>query len=219
MISLHGCVHRGDLTLDFALDLPPGTTFATGPNGAGKTTLLRVLAGLEALDDGELRIDDRILDCPRDRVFVPTHHRPIAVAFQDHRLFPHLNVIDNVAFPGRRRGVARSAAREAALLHLRTVGIGELARRMPGELSVGQQQRTAIARALATPASLLLLDEPLAAIDESGRTFIRDQLRRATHPATVWVSHDPADVEPGSRRISFTDGSVRQTRDDDERTD
>ncbi|MEZ5245543.1 MAG: ATP-binding cassette domain-containing protein [Acidimicrobiales bacterium] len=212
MISLHGRVVRGELTLDFDAEIAPGVSHVVGANGAGKTTLLRVLAGLEALDAGELRIDGLSMDEPATRHFVPTHERPIAFAFQDHRLFPHLSVIDNVAFPARRRGRSRHDARHEALPHLETVGIGELARRMPGELSIGQRQRTAIARALATPATVLLLDEPLAAIDEASRATIRDRLRGAAHPTVVWVSHDPDDVDRGSRLISVTDGAVRQTR-------
>ena len=90
--------------------------------------------------------------------------------------------------------------------------MGELARRMPSELSTGQRQRTAIARALATPAAVLLLDEPLAAIDEASRVMIRGRLRIATHPTVVWVSHDPEDVDAGSRLISVDEGSVRQTQ-------
>lgn len=218
MISLHGRVRRGELDLDLDLDIEPGVTFVVGPNGAGKTTVLRVIAGLEALDEGELCIDGRLLDRPVEGRFVPTHERPIAVAFQDHRLFPHLDVLDNVAFPTRRRGDGRAAARTAALAHLDSVGMSELARRMPDELSIGQQQRAAIARALATPATVLLLDEPLAAIDENSRSFIRDRLRDAPQTTVVWVSHDPADVEAGRRLISLDGGSVRQTRGHDDRT-
>jgi molybdate transport system ATP-binding protein len=212
MISLHGRTTRGELTLDFDAEIAPGVSYVVGANGAGKTTLLRVLAGLDALDSGELRINGLLVDEPATRRFVPAHERSIAVAFQDHRLFPHLSVIDNVAFPARRRGRTRQDARDDALPHLDAVGIGELARRMPGELSIGQRQRTAIARALATPAALLLLDEPLAAIDDASRAAIRDQLRAATHPTVVWVSHDPEDVDVGSRLISVADGFVRQTR-------
>jgi molybdate transport system ATP-binding protein len=211
MISLHGHVLRGALRLDFDLDIEPGVSFVVGPNGAGKTTLLRVLAGLEALDDGELVIDGETVDRPADGRFVAAHRRPVAMAFQDHRLFPHLTVLDNVAFPARRRGTARHDARAAARPHLESVGIGDIARRRPRELSVGQQQRTAIARALATPAALLLLDEPLAAIDDASRTLIRSRLHAATHPTIVWVSHDPTDVGADSRRISVDGGFVRQT--------
>ncbi len=211
MISLHGHVLRGSLRLDFDLDVEPGVHYVVGPNGAGKTTLLRVLAGLEALDGGELAIDGQTVDRPAGGRFVAAHRRPVAMAFQDHRLFPHLSVLDNVAFPARRRGASRHDARTAARRHLESVGVGDIARRRPRELSVGQQQRTAIARALATPAALLLLDEPLAAIDDASRTLIRSRLRSATHPTTVWVSHDPSDVEAGSRRISVEGGAVRQT--------
>lgn len=212
MISLHGAVVRGELELELELDVERGISYVAGPNGAGKSTLLRVLAGLEALDSGELRIDESAVDIPARTHFVPTHQRPIAMAFQDHRLFPHLDVLDNVAFPGRRRGQNRHAAREGALAHLQAMGISELAHRLPGELSIGQQQRTALARALATPGSVLLLDEPLASIDEPSRPFIRNQLRAAPHRTTIWVSHDPTDLAPESSLISVDAGRVRQTR-------
>ena len=218
MITIHGRVRRGDLDLEFDLDIDPGVTFVVGPNGAGKTTLLRVIAGLEALDEGELTIDDRVVDRPAEGAFVPSHERPIALAFQDHRLFPHLDVVDNVAFPARRRGDGRTAARTAAMDHLATVEMREMARRTPEELSIGQQQRAAIARALATPSTVLLLDEPLASIDENSRGFIRDRLRDAPQAVVVWVSHDPADVDAGSRLISLDGGSVRQTRGNDDRS-
>jgi molybdate transport system ATP-binding protein len=212
MISVHGHVSRGDLRLDLDLDLAPGASFVVGPNGAGKTTLLRLLAGLEALDSGHLEVDGVTLDAPHDGVFAPAHARPIATAFQDHRLLPHLDLLDNVAFGARRAGMPRAAAREEARRRLAEVGMADLAGRRPRSLSVGQRQRASIARALARPAQVLLLDEPLAAVDEDGRGFLRDRLRDTPHRHVVWVSHDPDDLAPDDRRISVADGRVRQTR-------
>ncbi|MEQ8841020.1 MAG: ATP-binding cassette domain-containing protein [Acidimicrobiales bacterium] len=211
MISVHGRSTRGELALDIDLEIGAGVTFVVGPNGVGKSTLLRLIAGLEALDDGTVELDGRIVDAPADGRFVPAHQRPIAMAFQDHRLFPHLSVLDNVAFPARRRGERARPARAAARSHLDAVGLADLSRRRPAELSVGQRQRAALARALATPAEVLLLDEPLAAIDEAGRAFIRDRLHGATHQTVVWVSHDQADIDPGAARISFDGTVVRKT--------
>lgn len=212
MISVHGYTTRGELALDVDLEISDGITFVVGPNGVGKSTLLRVIAGLEALDDGVVGIDGQTVDSTAGGVFVPPHERPIAFAFQDHRLFPHLSVLDNVAFPARRRGERGRPARAAAREHLASVGLTDLARRRPAELSIGQRQRAAIARAIATPAKVLLLDEPLAAIDEAGRSFIRDRLHGTTHRTVVWVSHDPADIDPSAALISFDGGLVRKTR-------
>ncbi len=212
MISLRGHTTRGELDLDIDLEIDPGCAFVVGPNGVGKSTLLRLIAGLEALDGGELSIDGQPVDAPDRGIFVPAHERPVAIAFQDHRLFPHLSALDNVAFPARRRGQRAPSARARARSHLQSVGLADFADRRPAQLSVGQQQRTALARALATPAKVLLLDEPLAAIDEAGRTIIRAQLRTAPFAATVWVSHDLADLDPAGDVISFDGGRVRKNR-------
>jgi len=211
MITIRGRAQRGSLALEFDLDIAAGVSYVTGPNGAGKTTLLRIIAGLEALDTGELRIGDTIVDDPDQGVFVPAHERPVSLAFQDHRLFPHLSVIDNVAFSARRRGATRIEARAGAEQHLHAVGMDTLADHRPGELSIGQRQRTSLARSLAKPAEVLLLDEPLASVDEVSRSAIRRHLRTTDHQATVWVTHDPDDLSDSAPLISLTDGSVRQT--------
>lgn len=215
MISLHGTTVRGELSLAIDIDLGPGLTFVSGPNGSGKTTLLRVLAGLEALDSGELRLDredteSRILDAPAAGVFVATHERPISVAFQDHRLFPRMSVLDNVAFAARFRGKSRADARALARPFLDAVGVADLAARRPHQLSIGQQQRTALARALATPAELLLLDEPLAAIDTLGSDEIRSHLHHAPQQTTLWVTHDADELAGAQALISVGDGVARQ---------
>ena len=210
-ISVTGAVTRGTLTLDIDLTLDPGVHVVVGPNGCGKTTLLRVLAGLERLDSGVVCFGDDPVDHRAAATFVPAAERSIAFAFQDHRLFDHLRVIDNVAFPLRRRGASRADARAVALEHLVAAGADALAEHRPSALSIGQRQRVALARALATPADLLLVDEPLAAIDHDSRAALRGLFLAAPQPTVVWVSHDPDDRSDDVARIDVIDGRVRQT--------
>lgn len=212
-IELHGHVHRGDLELDIDLSLEPGLTTVAGGNGAGKTTLLRTIAGLEALDGGSLAIDGSALDDASPSGFVAAHDRDVALLFQDHRLFPHLDALDNVAFAARRRGVARAAARRAARDALAAVEMVDLATRRPESLSLGQRQRVAIARTLAAGARTVLLDEPFAAIDDVGRTTLRDALRTFDATYVIWVTHDPTDASAAPQRVSAEDGAVRKTAD------
>ncbi|MBB4905061.1 ABC transporter ATP-binding protein [Actinophytocola algeriensis] len=179
------------------LTIEPGQVVALlGPNGAGKTTALRALAGLVPLTDGTVRLDDDSWDAPPG-VFVPTEHRPVGVVFQDYLLFNHMTALDNVAFGLRARGTDRATARTAARQWLDKVGLGDHALTKPRALSGGQAQRVALARALATDPRLLLLDEPLAALDASTRVHIRAELGRhlADYPGhTLLVTHDPLDA-------------------------
>lgn len=185
-------VRRGTFLLDITLRIARGETVALlGPNGAGKTTALRALAGLAPLDDGHLILDGRDL---RDD---PPERRPIGVVFQDYLLFPHLTARDNVAFGPRRHGLDRRQAYAVADRWLDRVGLAEHGRRKPRHLSGGQAQRVALARALAVDPTLLLLDEPLAALDARTRLETRGELRRhlSAHPgATLLVTHDPLDA-------------------------
>lgn len=214
-ICIDGTVVRGELCLPLDLEIGSGITTVSGPNGAGKTTLLRLIAGLEALESGALTIDGHTLDRPESSTFVPTHERPIAMAFQDHRLLPHLTVIDNIAFPLRRHGAGREEARTRARPHGAAMGLEGLLERRPAQLSLGQRQRAGLARALATPATVLLLDEPLASIDESGRAAIRRHLRELDRAHVVWVTHDTVDATDDAGHISVDEAGVRQTRPDD----
>ncbi|MDT5029289.1 MAG: molybdate transport system ATP-binding protein [Micromonosporaceae bacterium] len=189
---------RGDFRLDVAVSARAGEVVALlGPNGAGKTSTLRALAGLIALGDGHVDIGGRRFDDPVASLFVPAERRPIGVVFQDYLLFPHLSALDNVAFGPRCHGASRSAARETAATWLERVGLSTLASHKPRQLSGGQAQRVALARALAVSPALLLLDEPLAALDARTRLDTRAQLQRhlADHAgATVLVTHDPLDA-------------------------
>jgi len=205
-ITVDGTVRRGEwsLTLD-RLEIGSGVTAITGPNGVGKTTLLRLLAGLEAIDSGAVRFDSTVVDEPGSSTFVGCRLRPVSMVFQDLRLFHHLRVIDNVGFPMRRRGTSRHDSRQRAIAHLEAVGIGDLAQSKPADLSGGQMQRVAIARALATDGQVLLLDEPLASIDEASKPAIRQLFAHSGFDNVVWVTHSESDASSADRVISLAD--------------
>jgi molybdate transport system ATP-binding protein len=208
-------VSLGTLALDVALEAEPGQTVVLlGPNGAGKTTVLRVIAGLLALDEGRLAVDGHVLDDPAVGAWVPTERRPIGYVFQDHALFPHLSALENVAFGLRARGVRRRDARDRALLSLERVGMAAHAADRPSALSAGQAQRVALARALVLDPRVLLLDEPLSALDASTRVDTRRELRRhleAHEGARVVVTHDPVDAMTlGDRVVVLEAGRVVQ---------
>jgi molybdate transport system ATP-binding protein len=187
-------VRQGDFTLDAAVTVVPGEVVALlGPNGAGKSTLLRALAGLLPVDTGRITVAGHTLDDSATRVFVPPERRPVGIVFQDCLLFPHLSVRANVEFAPRCAGLGRRAARETAEELLARFGLTELAGRRPGTLSGGQAQRVALARTLAAKPAMLLLDEPLSALDAGTRATVRADLRRHLAsfggPALV-VTHD-----------------------------
>jgi molybdate transport system ATP-binding protein len=211
-------VRRGQFGLDASVEVAAGEVIALlGPNGAGKTTALRALAGLLALDRGRIILDEQVLDEPAAGIFLPPDRRSIGVVFQDYLLFPHLSTLDNVAFGLRCRGERRAPARARASQWLERVGLAGLQGRRPRQLSGGQAQRVAIARALAVNPRLLLLDEPLAALDAHTRLDMRAELRQhlADHDgATVLVTHDPLDAMVlADRIVVLEDGRVVQRGD------
>ncbi|MFH9012365.1 ABC transporter ATP-binding protein [Streptomyces sp. NPDC017943] len=202
-------VDRGGFRLDVTLAAAPGDVVALlGPNGAGKTTALRALAGLVPLTSGHLRLDGTALDGS------PPEARPVGVVFQDYLLFPHLTALDNVAFGPRCRGAGKAEARARAAEWLDRMGLADHAGVKPRRLSGGQAQRVALARALATEPRLLLLDEPLAALDARTRLEVRAQLRRhlaAFEAVAVLVTHDPLDAMVlADRLVVVEDGAVVQ---------
>ena len=203
-------VRLGSLDLDVALDVEPGETVAVlGPNGAGKTTLLRALAGLLPLERGAVTLDGLVLEDAAADVFVEPERRPIGVVFQDSVLFPHLSALDNVAFGLRSRGVRRGEARRRAAGWLARVGLIDHVTARPDELSGGQAQRVALARALVTEPKLLLLDEPLAALDATTRAATRRDLRRhlaAYHGVRIVVTHDPLEAAALADRLVVLEG-------------
>ena len=208
-------VQRRDFTLDLGLDIGAGEVVALlGPNGAGKSTALRALAGLLRITSGQIAVREQLMAEAASGVHRAPHERPIGVVFQDYLLFPHLTVLDNVAFGPLVRGLDKPEARRRAALLLARVGIAELAQSKPSAISGGQAQRVALARALATEPRLLLLDEPLAALDAKTRLLVRTEVRRhlADFPgATLLVTHDPIDAAVlADRLVVIEDGKVVQ---------
>ncbi|MFJ9552479.1 ABC transporter ATP-binding protein [Nocardiopsis sp. NPDC101807] len=200
---------RGGFSLDVALEAAQGEILALlGPNGAGKSSVLRALAGLEPLDGGHVRVDGR------DETTTPAERRPVGMVFQDYLLFEHMSALDNVAFGPRCQGATRAAARERAARLLDHMGLSDHAGARPRNLSGGQAQRVALARALAVRPRLLLLDEPMAALDASTRIDVRGRLRHLLEGfdgATVLVTHDPLDAMVLADRIAVVeDGRVVQ---------
>lgn len=191
-------VPLGSLDLDVDLQVEPGAVTAVlGPNGSGKTTLLRAVAGFQPISGGRVCVGDRTLDQPATATFVPPEARRVAMVHQDFVLFPHLRVVDNVAFGPRSLGVARRDADRLALEWLERMDLADHASLRPAALSGGQAQRVALARALAADPEVLLLDEPLSALDVTTRAATRRDLRHHLDHfsgATVVVTHDPLDA-------------------------
>ena len=188
----------GMLHVELDVEVADGEVLAVlGPNGAGKSTLLRVLAGLLAPDGGRVEVDGEPWDDVAAGVHLPPHRRRLGMVFQDHLLFPHLSVADNVAFGLRTRGAGRREARAVAAEWLARVELADLGGRRPGELSGGQAQRVALARALAGEPALLLLDEPLSALDARTRLTVRAELRR--HLGEFARQHGAGHPRPGGR--------------------
>lgn len=208
-------VELGALALDIDMRLGDSEVVALlGPNGAGKTTLLRALAGLLPIDDGHITIGAEVVDDPGRRVFVPPERRSVGVMFQDYLLFPHMSARDNVAFGVREGGCSQREARRRADAWLEQVGLRDHAPALPRELSGGQMQRVALARALAVEPAVLLLDEPLAALDVQNRSYTRRTLRDAlsvSRGARLLVTHDAVDaLVLADRVLIMQDGRIVQ---------
>src|SRR6516164_818209 len=191
-------VNRGSFTLAVSLAAEPGQVLGLlGPNGAGKSTLLSAVAGLTPVSAGRITLAGQVLDDADQGTFVEPSGRPIGFVFQNYRLFPHMTVAENVAFSPRARGQGKQAARSAASYWLGRLGLTELANRKPGQLSGGQAQRVALARALAGQPSLLLLDEPLSALDAGTRLDVQAELKRHLADFSgpcLLVTHDPLEA-------------------------
>lgn len=191
-------VRRGSFVLTVSLAAAPGQVLGVlGPNGAGKSTLLSAVAGLTPIASGRITLGGQVIDDAGEGAFVEPSGRPVGFVFQNYRLFPHLTVADNVAFSPRARGLGRRAARSAASGWLDRLGLTDLAGRKPADLSGGQAQRVALARALAGEPALLLLDEPLSALDAGTRLDVQGELKRHLADFTgscLLVTHDPLEA-------------------------
>ncbi|WP_116451975.1 ABC transporter ATP-binding protein [Blastococcus litoris] len=212
-------VQRGTLAVAAGFAVGSGEVLALlGPNGAGKSTLVRVLAGLLRPDAGRVAVDGVVWD--DGATHVPAHQRSLGMVFQDALLFPHLSVGDNVSFGLRTRGVGRQARRSTAEEWLARVGLDGLGETRPAELSGGQAQRAALARALAVDPAVLLLDEPLSALDARTRLVVRAELRRHLAEfagSTVLVTHDPVDAMAlADRVVVVEEGRIAQAGTPDE---
>jgi len=205
----------GTLDLAVALQAGPGEVVGVlGPNGAGKTTLLRAIAGLATIAKGSVVLDGVVLEDTATRTYVPTERRPIGVVFQNYLLFPHLSALDNIAFGLRARGRGRDA-HVVARRWLERMDLAAYENAKPAALSGGQAQRIALARALATDPRLLLLDEPLAALDATARVNVRRDLKRDLtqfEGIRILVTHDPLEaIALADRLVILEDGRVLQS--------
>ena len=192
-------VSRGaSFQLELSLSVASGRTAAVlGPNGAGKSTAVAALAGLLPVDQGQITLAGLTLDDPERGVFVSPDARRVGVVFQDYLLFPHLSVIDNVAFGLRSQKVSREESLTRAGEWLDRMGLGPHARMKPGDLSGGQAQLVALARALVTEPDLLLLDEPLSALDVTTRVQLRRALKEHLEGfpgPRLLITHDPTEA-------------------------
>ena len=204
MISLHGTVVVGEFSRQFSLEVGNEIVGVFGANGIGKTSLLRTIAGLNPLGDGELVLDNEIVDAPAKQLFVEPELRHVGMMFQDHSLFPFMTALDNAAFPMILRGVKRDAARKLAIEMMEQFGVTDVAQQLAPTLSGGQSQRVAIVRALIGNPQAVLLDEPLSAIDEDSREGVRNQMREhlvRLGVSTIVVSHDRAELDHLCTRI------------------
>lgn len=207
----HVCKHYGATTAldDISLTISRGEFFALlGPSGCGKTTLMRCIAGFETPDSGQLVLDGRNL------AGMPPYQRPVNMMFQSYALFPHLDVYENVAFGLRRKGMAKDAIATRVAELLRLTQLGSLGARRINELSGGQRQRVALARALAPGPALLLLDEPLGALDRKLREetqFHLKQIQRETGTSFMIVTHDQDEALALADRVAvMQDGRIEQ---------
>ena len=221
MLALRVVKRLGDFQLSAELSVRRGeTTVLVGESGAGKSTLLRLVAGLEHPDEGHIRLDDRPYADLATGVSVPAWQRSVGFVFQDYALFPHLSVAENVRFGLRAAGIPKGESRRRVAAMLDRLAIGDIATREISRLSGGQQQRVALARALVLDPEVLLLDEPLSALDLRTRGAVRGELRQLLRQlpcVTLYVTHNPVEAMFFGERIAVLErGQVTQTGNRDE---
>ena len=184
---------------DVSINIEPGEfVVLVGPSGCGKSTLLRGIAGLESVTDGEIRIDNQVVN------EVAPQERDLAMVFQNYALYPHLSVLDNIAFPLRMRGIGKTERRALARETAELLGLGELADRKPAALSGGQRQRVAMGRALVRDPIAFLMDEPLSNLDAKLRGEMRleiEQLHERTGVTFIYVTHDQVEAMTMADRV------------------
>ena len=192
-----------------SLDIKAGEFVSfLGPSGSGKTTTLMMIAGFQHPTSGEIRLGERAIDK------LPPHKRNIGMVFQNYALFPHMTIADNVAFPLRMRSVEKTEKERRSREALAKVGLQGFEKRVPSELSGGQQQRVALARALVFEPDIILLDEPLGALDKALREHMQVELKRIHRDlgvTMVYVTHDQSEAMTMSDRIAvFNEGRIEQ---------
>ena len=192
----------GEMNLEMNLHIQQGEFIAlTGVSGSGKTTFLRIIAGLESIDSGFISVNEQTwVDIPNNKKSTPTQKRNIGYLFQDYALFPNMSVLRNLLFANNDKDFALSL--------LEMVGLVELKDKMPSQLSGGQKQRIALCRAMITKPQLLLLDEPLSALDLDMRKKLQEDIKlfhEKFHMTTIMVSHDPSEIYKLSSRVILLD--------------
>jgi multiple sugar transport system ATP-binding protein len=197
---------------DLTLEVRPGELLVlVGPSGCGKSTLLRLIAGLEQPDTGSIRIGDRVVDD------LPPRKRHVAMVFQKHALYPHLNVDQNLAFGLRMRRLPKAEIQRRVRETAEALDIAELLRRKPAELSGGQQQRVALGRAIVQSPVAFLLDEPFSSLDAPLRTKLRAELatlQEQLQTTTIHVTHDPEEAQQlGHRIATMHEGQIKRIQD------
>jgi putative spermidine/putrescine transport system ATP-binding protein len=194
---------------DLNLSLPQGEFLTMlGPSGSGKTTCLMMLAGFETATHGDIRLDGKSINN------IPPHKRGIGMVFQNYALFPHMTVAENLAFPLEVRGISKSEREKKIKRALDMVQMGAFGGRRPAQMSGGQQQRIALARALVFEPELVLMDEPLGALDKQLRETLQFEITNLAHElgiTTVYVTHDQTEALTMSDRVAvFDDGRIQQ---------
>lgn len=192
-----------------SLSVAPGEFISLlGPSGSGKTTTLMMIAGFELPTSGEVLVDGK------DITYLPPHRRELGVIFQNYALFPHMTTAENVAYPLRMRGIAKAVIEARVRRMLDQVHLGSMASRYPHQMSGGQQQRVAIARALVFDPPVLLLDEPLGALDRKLREHLRNEIKtlhKEVAKTMIYVTHDQDEALAMSDRVAVMhEGQIRQ---------